>query len=264
MSTGCCHLQGPFDMSLTPNLSQVGSLITIPRHYAPVVHPQWFEAFISPQVGDDLGPPLPPEHHHPLHHGGVRRGLPGEYVDLDPRISARLGNGEGSSDRPEGAVQTQFPHHSNPSQALLRNLSGPCQKTQGEGKIKGAPILPDVGWGQVDGDLPRWDGIPGVLDGGPDPLPPLPNGPLRQPDHCKGGDSVSQIHFYTDQIALHPMESSRDHLSQQPPLLLAGPAQVGQLDDTGWALPSLDLMPRVLRNGVQPSGADPWKAGTLS
>ena len=82
-----------------------------------------------------------------------------------------------------------------PSRATIGQLAAGHQHAKRDRQVESGAVFPDVGGGEVDGDAAEGKGEAGVGQGGPDPLPALAYGAVRQPDGGEGRQAAADVHL---------------------------------------------------------------------
>ena len=131
------------------------------------------------------------------HQFGLAHAAPG--ISGARRPGQRQAHCERAADRANIATQRQLTRELETVELFRVNLAAGRQNAQRNRQIKAARIFRQISRSQVHGDaLVRWKFKPGVLDGGTHPFPGLLDLGFSQPDQCKAGQAVGQMHFHAN------------------------------------------------------------------
>ena len=131
--------------------------------------------------------------------GGVQGGFGGRRVGQNrsgpSRLLRRLGQGEGTPNGAQGAIERELSHAQKAVEAVDLDLLGGREDAQGQRQVIRRTFLAQSRWRKVDGDAFAGPAEAEVLDGAFDPLLAFSDCTVGQPHHEKVNAAVHP-HFH--------------------------------------------------------------------
>ena len=208
-------LQGAFGLFLAADLAEIEGIVAAPAEKFPEIDMDRRDLRPAAEKLHHFGELSHRDHLNPLHQrrfGGV---FPRDDYPPDAEGLRLKGRGEGAVDPLHAAVQRKFAEKEIVGQRTGGHKTLGGQDCHGDGKIEGGALLFDIGGGQVDGDVMAGEGVPGVLDGGLDPVLALPHGHVGEADRRKQGETGGEIDLDHDGIGINADDGTADGLDDQ-------------------------------------------------
>ena len=149
--------------------------------------------FLAREGGRRLAEGTNRDHPDPGHHARLVPVVERSDDPRDPKGPRQDRLGEGPPDRANRAVEREFPGDDPPAQRLSRQDALGGQYRQGDRQVEKGAVLPQIGRGKVDGDLPAGEGESGVAHGGADPVVAFPDRASREAHDRVGGQPVGDV-----------------------------------------------------------------------
>ncbi len=125
---------------------------------------------IAPEKIDDLGQGGDRKGQDVLNHGRFQAVLKGNDDGRVSGLFCRNRHGKRAVHRFDAAVQGQFPQNQAGGDRFCRNQPGRGQNADGNGQVKSGAFLLDAGRRQIHRNPVVWKRVPGIVNGGADPL----------------------------------------------------------------------------------------------
>ncbi len=189
------HFHRPLGVLLAADLRQVHFMAPGPAEFRLRVHRHPVQLLLPVQVLDHLRKRVRRQDGNLFRH---RRGLGGVFSGKDqaaeplPAPHAR-GDGERALDRLHPPVQGELAQQQMAVQPIPRDDPRGPENPHGDGQVERRAFFPDVGGGQIHGDLLQGELKAGVLHGRGDPVARLLHRRVGQADGRKGGQAGGEI-----------------------------------------------------------------------
>jgi hypothetical protein len=138
----------------------------------------------------------------------------GQDERAEAGVATIEGEGEGTADRAQLAIEPQFTDQADPIQLFQWNDPLPREDAEGDREIESATDFAHISRGEVDGDLPGRNTVAGVLERGGDPFTALTHRALRQPDDTHAGQPTRQIDLDLDWIGVYAADRATRELGE--------------------------------------------------
>ena len=210
MSTGCRHLEGALDALLSLDVGKVQFKLGL------------LAVELLPRIdlgGHQVLPSVEEVHHlvQVLHavdlefvdHCRLAGVLPGHDDALITQLTRLDGDGEGSLDGLQAAVETQLAHNQEVWEAFFPDETYRRQDTQRHGEVVCRPFLTDVGGCHVDDYLMGGKMITVDLEGGHDAFVAFLHRRVRQA-HQEEPDAAGAVHLDGHRDGIDALDSRRE------------------------------------------------------
>ena len=138
--------------------------------------------------------------------------LGGDHKGREP---ARLGgneDGQKTTDGAQAAVEGELAQKHDALEIGPHELFARLQKADGNGKIEGGALLPEIGGSKVDRHLDDGEGEPAVLECGAHALLGFLDGGIGQTHHLKGGHALVDVRLHRDGHPFEPRQRKTRHI----------------------------------------------------
>ena len=206
--SGGGDLQGPLGVLLAHDIPEVRQGGEVLRLRLPGRGGR--EGRLAPEMGEKLRDILRPVDREALGQGGLGGVLRRDVEGADAGCPGGQGHGQDAGDAPEGAGEGEFAQEGR----VLRQgwqVTVRRQDAEKDGQVIDRAGLLGARRGQVHGDAAHGELGPAVFHGGPDPLPGLPDGGVRQAHDVKGREPAGEEALRKDRVALQSGESQGTH-----------------------------------------------------
>ena len=167
MASGGRHLQGALHVLLSPHVAEVDVIMSLVLvELLAGIHENRLESLLPVQELYHVGQRLHAIHFQVVDHGGLPGVLLGHDKSLEVLSPCPDGNGQGSLDGLQGAVQAQLSNHHVFGKKVTAHVVVGTQQADGQRQVETAAFLSEVGGSHVDRHFRHGKMEAAILHGG--------------------------------------------------------------------------------------------------